>query len=46
LDLISEEVGLGISVLRVVYFTSFGARYFTKENMVFVEILVMGIVIF
>jgi len=32
LDLVSEEVGLGISVPRVVYFTSIGARYFANEN--------------
>lgn len=32
LDLISEEVGLGINVPRVVYFTSIGARYFIKEH--------------
>lgn len=32
LDLISDEVGLGINVPRVVYFTSVGARYFVKEH--------------
>lgn len=33
LDLLSEEVGLGINVPRVVYFTSIGMRYFIKENL-------------
>jgi len=32
LDLLSDEVGLGINVPRVVYFTSVGLRYFAKEN--------------
>lgn len=32
LDLISQEVGLGINVPRVVYFTSVGLRHFVNEQ--------------
>ncbi len=32
LDLVSEEVGLGVSVPSVVYYTSIGARFFPKEK--------------
>ena len=32
LELVSEEVGLGVSVPSIVYYTSIGARFFPKEK--------------